>query len=100
MENELVKRTECYIMQPYCYEITCDKCGGKNITWSEWDRLIWCYDCEIDTRGNGGIFDGPVPIGVCEILGISFDKLDIASGKRLYMRLDEENGKVLWEFKD
>ena len=67
---------------------------------AEWDRLIWCYDCEIDTRGNGGIFDGPVPIGVCEILGISFDKLDIASGKRLYMRLDEENGKVLWEFKD
>ena len=68
------KRTWCYVQQPTSYEMSCDKCGGINITWSEWEKGIWCYDCKIDTRGNEGIFGGPIPLEVSKILGTSFDR--------------------------
>lgn len=58
-------------MKPYQYEISCDKCNGTNIEWSEFEHMIWCYDCKIDTVGNGGIFDGPIPVMATELLGIS-----------------------------
>lgn len=96
MDNKLIKRNSCYIMQPTCYEIKCDTCGGENITWSEYEGHIWCYDCNIDTVGTGGVFDGPIPLGVSEIFGISFDKYDITTGKRLYIKVTDD-GKVVWE---
>jgi len=58
------KREWVYCHQPTAYEISCDKCNGSNITWSEYEKMIWCYDCEIDTEGNGGIFNGPILLGV------------------------------------
>lgn len=64
-----------YVQKPAQYEITCDKCGGSNIEWSEYEHKIWCYDCKIDTDGNGGIFDGPIPIGITDMLGISLARL-------------------------
>lgn len=60
-----------YVQKPYEYEIACDKCGGRNIEWSEWEHMIWCYDCKVDTEGMGGIFDGPIPANATELLGIS-----------------------------
>ncbi len=64
-----------YVMPPYRYSILCDKCGSVNIAWSEFEHKIWCYECKIDTDGNGGIFDGPIPVGACELMGISFARL-------------------------
>ena len=75
--NNLKPRTWHYVQNPANYEITCDKCNGSNIQWSEFEGLIWCYDCKIDTKGTAGIFDGPIPVSVCEVLGISFDKYDM-----------------------
>ena len=71
------KRTWHYVQHPVDYCITCDKCGGVNIEWSEFDHMIWCYDCRIDTRGTGGIFDGPIPLGVTELLGMSLDRYNM-----------------------
>ena len=71
------KRTWHYVQHPADYCITCDKCGGVNIEWSEFDHMIWCYDCKIDTKGTGGIFDGPIPIGVTELLGMSLDRYNM-----------------------
>ncbi len=68
------KRNWIYYQEPNTYEISCDKCGGSNITWSEYEHKIWCYDCKIDTRGNEGIFGGPIPLEVSKMLGISFDR--------------------------
>lgn len=68
------KRTWMYVQKPARYEIRCDKCGGHMIAWSEFEHMIWCYQCRIDTPGAGGIFDGPIPLEVAEIFGISFDK--------------------------
>ena len=93
---ELKKRTECFAVKPAEWGITCDKCGGENLHWSEYEGLIWCYDCEIDTKGTGGIFDGPIPIGTAELL-FCFDKIHIESGKIMVMVRD--GGNCEWIFK-
>ncbi len=94
---ELKKRTECFAVKPAGWAITCDICGGNNLHWSEWEHLIWCYDCEKDTKGTGGIFDGPIPMGCAELLGLCFDKIHIESGK--IMEMIREDGRCEWVFK-
>jgi len=79
------RRKWIYIQKPQSYGITCDICGGENIEWSEFEHMIWCYDCEKDTPGQGGVFDGPIPMGVCGLLGMNFDHIDLKTGQRLYM---------------
>jgi len=88
------KRTWHYIMKPVAYEISCDKCNGTNIEWSEYEHKIWCYDCQIDTDGNGGIFDGPIPLGASELLGISFDRWNVKKQRVEYMKV--VGYKVKW----
>jgi hypothetical protein len=67
------KREWIYTQKPQNYEMRCDICEGTNIDWSEYQGMIWCYDCQKDTKGFG-LFDGPIPVHVCEILGIRFDR--------------------------
>ena len=95
MPEELVKREWCYIMKPAAYEMSCDLCGGRNIIWSEFEHLIWCYDCKKDTSGNGGIFSGPIPVHFVKMFGISFDKIEIPSGDRLYMHMNDN--EIFWD---
>lgn len=71
----LIKRKWHYSQNPVVYGIECDKCGNKNITWSEYKKHIWCYDCEVDTKGTDGIFTGPIMMGTCELMGIRFDRV-------------------------
>lgn len=75
------------------YGIQCDKCEGTNIEWSEYEGMIWCYDCEIDTKGLPGVFDGPIPINTSKILGINFDRIDLKT-KKIFM-YDEEKKKYI-----
>jgi hypothetical protein len=88
------KRKWYYVQKPAEYEISCDKCDGTNIEWSEYEHKIWCYDCQIDTDGNGGIFDGPIGLGVCTLLGISFARYYIKENKVKYPRVI--NHKIKW----
>jgi hypothetical protein len=88
--NALVMREWCYCQKPEVYEIYCDICGGTNTTWSEYERHIWCYDCEKDTRGTGGVFDGPISVELCKTMGISFDRIRLADGKLLKMSIEDE----------
>lgn len=76
-KKALKKRTWHYIQHPRDYEICCDKCKGHNIQWSEFERMIWCYDCKIDTRGDEGVFDGPIPMQCSELMGMRFDRYDM-----------------------
>jgi len=78
---ELPKRKTCLVQYPQEYCIKCDICGGENLHWSEWEYLVWCYDCEVDTKGTGGIFDGPIPIGTASLLGICFDRVNIETSE-------------------
>lgn len=58
------KRTWHYLYEPAFYECHCMVDGKVNedhkVTWSEWEGMLWCYDCAKDMKGFGGIFDGPI----------------------------------------
>jgi len=81
--DKRIKRTEIYCQNPNVYGIECNKCNGVNIDWSEYEKHIWCYDCEEDVPGTDGIFSGPIMIGVAEIIGICFDRINLESGERI-----------------
>lgn len=65
MTTSWKKRAWHYIYSPEYYEVACDNGGAVNpehkIAWSEYEGMIWCYDCKQDMKGFGGIFDGPIP---------------------------------------
>lgn len=73
--KNLVKRTWVYSQHPVDYGISCDKCKGSNITWSEFAHHIWCYDCLIDTKGTKGVFGGPIQPQVAKMVGIEFNRI-------------------------
>ena len=79
------KRKYCYCQHPLAYEISlCPKCGGHNITWSEYENYIWCIDCQIDyIPEHFGIFDGPIPVELAEEFGTKFDRIELDTGKRI-----------------
>jgi len=80
MKNKKVrlkKRTWHYVQNPATYEVFCDRCNGSNVEWSEYEHMIWCYDCKIDTKGTEGVFGGPIPIECAKILGMIFDRWDM-----------------------
>lgn len=75
------KRKWCYAQSPAVYGIECDLCHGTDITWSEFEKMIWCFKCEKDTPGTEGMFGGPIPVGLCKMMGILFDTIDLETGK-------------------
>ncbi len=77
------KREWVYIQNPKEYGCSCDKCGGVNIQWSEFAHMIWCYDCKIDTQGNQGVFDGPIPVQAAHLLGMCFTRIRLDDGEIL-----------------
>ena len=80
------KRKWVYVCKPEVYGMSCDKCGGINITWSEFEHLLWCYDCHVDTPGNSGVFDGPIPINAAGLMGMSLDRINLKTGKVMKFR--------------
>ena len=100
--RNMKKRKWIYIMKPDQYKISCDICTGSNIEWSEYDGMIWCYDCEKDTKGSEGIFGGPIPVmhslpelvNALSLFGLSLDRIDLKTGKRLYMHV--AGNKITW----
>lgn len=87
----MIRRKWCYAQKPVMYDVWCDKCEGTNTTWSEFEGMIWCYDCEIDTPGTPGIFDGPIPIKIAECLGVRFDRINLETNNLEYC-VDTEDG--------
>ena len=95
-KGEVRKRTSVFCHRPAVYSIRCDKCKGSNIQWSEFKGMIWCYKCKVDTKGTGGIFDGPIPIQLCDIMGLRFDRISLKTKK--VSRYNLETGKFgPWE---
>lgn len=98
-QKRLRKRKWVYVHHPTRYDIRCDHCWdgdlnetGTNIDWSEYEHLIWCYDCKKDLPGFAGIFDGPIPIGAMEMLGVSLNRIYLKSGK-MFKLVNTKNGK-------
>jgi len=93
------KRKWHYVSKPTTFGIRCDLCHGENISWSEFEHMIWCHDCQKDTCGTGGIFDGPILIETCKMLGIVFDIYDMETNRVIpFLDGDKESdewGKVV-----
>jgi len=65
-------------------------CGNTKTQWSEWKKHLWCDKCQKDfIPKDSGMFGGPIPVKVAEMMGISFDQFDIATGKIIKFKLDE-----------
>jgi len=78
---ELKKRTWRYLQAPSVYEMAPCACGNVDTQWSEYEKHLWCNRCEIDfVPEHAGIFDGPIPVNISRLLGISFDRIDLATG--------------------
>lgn len=92
------KRKYIFVGHPVQYEIRCDKCGGINIWWSEFEHMIWCYDCKVDTKGTGGIFDGPIPFNALKLIGLSLDRINLETGKLEICKVEDSG--LVWEESD
>ncbi|HEC63900.1 MAG TPA: hypothetical protein ENI23_01250 [bacterium] len=74
------RRTECYICNPVALDLCCPVNEHHPITWSEYEKHIWCYVCKKDIKYDS-IGAGPIPIGVSKLLGIDYRKYNIKTGK-------------------
>jgi hypothetical protein len=75
------QRTWVYVQQPREYEIALHTCGDKTPEWSEFKDHLWCGKCQVDfVPEHWGIFEGPVPVNACKMLGISFDRFNLETG--------------------
>jgi hypothetical protein len=75
---ELIKRTWCYVQPPRKYDMPRCACGNENTQWSEYAKHLWCDVCKVDfIPEHNGIFDGPIPVQLCSLMGIKFDRIDL-----------------------
>jgi hypothetical protein len=79
--NVLQKRTWHYLRPPAHFEIAPCSCGNHETQWSEYAGHLWCAMCEKDfVPAHEGVFAGPIPIGAATVLGLSFDRFNMATG--------------------
>lgn len=82
MADEFKKRKWHYIQQPSAYEIAPCACGNVDTQWSEFEGRLWCDRCAVDfIPAHDGIFDGPIPITVATMLGMSFDRFNLETNQ-------------------
>lgn len=82
MTTELHKRTWCYVQRPKDYGISGCDCGNLDPDFSEYEHMLWCPVCQKDfTPANNGIFDGPVLVNACRLLGIDFRRYNLETGE-------------------
>lgn len=78
INNTLEKRTHVYVQRPAEYEMAGCECGNNDPEWSEYKGHLWCNKCQKDFQPtHGGVFDGPIAVNVCAMLGLSFDRINL-----------------------
>lgn len=76
------KRQWCYVLPPVAYDIAAHECGHNDPMWSEYVDQLWCPTCQVDfTPSHWGIFSGPIPLQISEMLGIVFHRYELATGR-------------------
>ena len=79
---QAVRRTWVYVQRPAVYELAPCSCGNGDCDWSEYRHRLWCQKCRKDfVPEHNGIFDGPIPVKACALMGIYFDRYILATGK-------------------
>jgi len=76
--QQLEKRTWVYVQAPKEYGVALHKCGHADPEWSEFSGHLWCPECKVDfIPEHNGIFDGPIPVHINQLMGISFDRFNL-----------------------
>jgi len=85
MTAEIEKRTWIWAGKPLeDYEMADHECGSGQVEWSEYAKHLWCKACEVDyIPAHAGIFDGPVPVNACRMMGIPLVRIDLTTGEML-----------------
>lgn len=79
---DLVKRTWVYTQRPMVYDIAGCECGNKDPDWSEYRGHLWCRACQKDfIPEHNGVFDGPILVRTCALMGIYFDRFNLETEK-------------------
>lgn len=74
------KRTWAYLQPPKVYEMAPCACGNHETQWSEFQKHLWCAACQVDfIPTHAGIFDGPIPSQLAHMMGIRFDRVQLAT---------------------
>lgn len=82
MVARLKRRKWVYLQPPSTYSIAPCECGNVDTEWSEYQKHLWCAKCLIDfIPKHNGIFDGPIPVKVCQMMGITFDRINLKTKK-------------------
>lgn len=69
-------------------------CGNHATQWSEFAKHLWCDACEVDfVPAHNGIFDGPIPVRAAMMLGMSFDRMNMETGR--VERYDPESSQYV-----
>jgi hypothetical protein len=77
----LPKRTWHYLASPASFEMAPCSCGNHATQWSEFAKHLWCAACEKDfIPEHNGIFDGPIPVKLALMMGMSFDRMNMEAG--------------------
>lgn len=72
------KRKWVYVQRPKEYEIAGCPCGNSDPDWSEFAGHLWCATCRKDfVPTDNGIFDGPVPVNACALMGIDLRRFNL-----------------------
>ena len=91
--TEPVKRKWVYVLTPAKYGMSGCDCGNNECQWSEFEKHLWCAKCQKDfIPKETGMFDGPIGLEVCRMLGIVFDRYEISSGRIVKFSI-EANGQ-------
>lgn len=84
------KRTWYYCLSPKDFEISPCSCGNTETQWSEFEKHLWCDKCEKDFIPEyNGVFDGPIAVQACALMGIHFDRINLETGK--YEKFNRES---------
>jgi len=71
------KREWHYLLPPAAFELRCNICNGSRVWWSEYESMVFCFDCQLDVNCTESLFDGPIPLQTCYILGLNFDRYNL-----------------------
>ncbi len=92
MAKPIEKRTWYYAQRPAIYGISPCECGNEDTDWSEYCHMVWCQRCRRDFfPPSNGLFDGPISVHACAMMGIFFDRVDLETGLVEKFCLDSGN---------
>jgi len=81
-ETVLEKRKWVYVQAPNVYGIAPCSCGNTETQWSEYKDHLWCDKCQKDfIPEHGGVFDGPILVHTCGLLGMCFDRINLETNE-------------------